>query len=569
MSGTSGESDGSVRALFGGFRGQSEVIGVVLLLGLVMAGIGAVTLVGPALLDSIDTQNRIEAAEQTMREVDAQINDLEGSGENASTAVPVSPGEKGRIYFEDDMSENHYSVSIETTNGSSCAISDQPLGQLTYEHTKSGDIVAYQGGGVWKRTSDGGSVMVSPPDLTYRKPPGEKGTLDIGLANVSGELTGYRRVELSSDPSETYERNRKLRDELRPCWEDLEHVTVTVTSSDFADAWERYMKDEIPGVVTRSGAEVSVEIDRSELVEYTPPKDENATVDVIADDDTVGTDDSEVTIDENGTDARVTLLGAELSGIPGEGCDTRYYYYSGERYEICDVYHGGITMEVLTSDDRYTPWPDGNPNDAPYDRRAINPDYNERIEREDVNDPRERREVRNGLFSYNLTDLSKGDAVTVFARSWDCRRSESRGVTREGTNEQGRDLYFRHHGCEVGRERIEINSQQNTSNLHLLWDGEKVPNFRRAGSEQRSTKEILGDRVNDTGHLQLEPGEVVFLYELSQENAEIENAYDSGDPDYNDAIVLFQALSEEKTVEVQSPDETPPIEISGHHVVID
>jgi len=557
MSDTSGGRDQTIRDLLGGFRGQSEVIGVVLLLGLVIAGIGTVTLVGPALLESVDSQNRIEAAEQTMRAVDARINGLEGSGENANTAVHVAPGEKGRIYFEDDLSENHYSVSIETTDGRSCAVSDQQLGQLMYEHTKSGDLVAYQGGGVWKRTSDGGSVMVSPPDLTYRKPPGENGTLDIGLANVSGELTGYRRVELSSDPNKTNERNRKLREELRPCWEDLENVTVTVKSSDFASVWEHYMENEIPGKVTQSGAEVSVEIDRSELVEYTPPKDENATVEVIADDDSVERDDNNVTIDTNGTDARVTLLGAELSSYHCQ----RYYYGYCTRARMS---HGPTTMRIVTDKATYTPWPDGVPGDDFYDGRNIDPNRNRYIEQEDVNEPKHIAEVENEEFSHNITNLSRGDTVTIYAQSWNCNDRLYRGATYPSQYRR-----IDHYGCEEGSRRIDINSRQNTGNLVLLRDGDKVPDFRQAGNGQRSAKDILGERINNrTGNLELNPGEVVFLYELSEPNADPTNAENSGDPDYNDAIVLFQALNEKEIVSVQDSDRRPPIEVSGNRVVI-
>jgi len=99
-----------------------------------------------------------------------------------------------------------------------------------------------------------------------------------------------------------------------------------------------------------------------------------------------------------------------------------------------------------------------------------------------------------------------------------------------------------------GGERIKVSQTQNSENLVILGDGDELPAFEQAQWYQRDIQNTLGGRVDDTGRLQLGDGERAFLYELSKENANPENAWREGDPDYNDAVVLFTVNAIKKDV---------------------
>jgi len=63
---------------------------------------------------------------------------------------------------------------------------------------------------------------------------------------------------------------------------------------------------------------------------------------------------------------------------------------------------------------------------------------------------------------------------------------------------------------------------------------------------QRNAEEVLGPLLNKTGHLQLKGNQVVFLFELTDPNATWDAAADdTGDPNYNDAIVLLEIENQE------------------------
>ena len=136
-----------------------------------------------------------------------------------------------------------------------------------------------------------------------------------------------------------------------------------------------------------------------------------------------------------------------------------------------------------------------------------------------------------------------GTDISVFAQSYYCRWSRATNPTIWLAG------YRTEYCARWGSERIEVSQTQNQQNLVILNDGDELPAFEQAQWYQRDIQDTLGSRVNDTGYLQLGDGERALLYELSQPNAHPAHASNDGDPDYNDAVVLFTVNAIEKDVQ--------------------
>lgn len=176
----------------------------------------------------------------------------------------------------------------------------------------------------------------------------------------------------------------------------------------------------------------------------------------------------------------------------------------------------------------------------------------------DINGPyAEQRQVSEGYedpYSY-AGSFQPGTDISVFARSHRCEGS---------VEEYGDDYYYvrewqnpnivlaeyetRYCAKEDWTDWLRVSETQNSGNLEIRGDGDLLPAFEQAADYQRGVNDVLGDRVNESGYLQLADGEQAFFYELSVAGADPDDAKDAGDPDYNDAIVLFKVNSIEKSV---------------------
>ncbi|WP_435344979.1 DUF7289 family protein [Haloarchaeobius sp. HRN-SO-5] len=397
-------------------------------------------------------------------------------GDSASGPVRVDLGERDGTYRVVQNGTLSFTINEQT----SCSNS-MPLGSVRYED-RDGNRLAYEAGGIWKQT-DSGAVMVSPPQIRHAD-----GQLYVGVTNVSGQFEGDEATLRTADSDdEGSDFVRELYD-ATGCY-PAENITITV-ESEFYEAWGRYFAEtlnESTTTVDPAAGTASVRL----------PID--STYDVVRENDSIRT--------SMRFDATVEVLGTELSGISSD-----------------NVIYGPTTFRVVAQDDVYTPWPDGDPDDG----LASNPAD------DDLNDPTE-----NETRSYSLHEYPAGTSITVRATSWSCDWYTDAEDTGEDLLVGG--SYYDQWRCtdlDSGDERIAIDSTGESSNLVVLTDGEQVPDFSEGGPEQRNLSAILGSRIDDQGRLQLAQNQFVFLYELSEQNADPDDADGSGDPDYNDAVVL-------------------------------
>lgn len=221
-------------------RGQSNVIAVVLLAGLVLAGATVVVVAGSAAINQAQGESSFATAEQSMRSLGAEIDQVSQGERSASVRLDGLRSGDAKV----ERSAGKMTVTIVHKSSGKTSSHTVPLGRIQYQ--KGQRTLMYQGGGLFERTGNG-STVVSSPDVSYR-PDSEGGTLTIPLVTVTGksvddkvtvERTGFEEIlpKLDGNPDTPSD------DSVNP----LERGTalrVTV-QSDIYQAWGSVFEQQI------------------------------------------------------------------------------------------------------------------------------------------------------------------------------------------------------------------------------------------------------------------------------------------------------------------------------------
>ena len=233
-------------------RGEASVVGVALLLGLTALGTTAVVALGSVALEDTRRQSELQRGEHAMAQFDSRAAQV-ALGESATQTVDL-PGDAGG--YSTDPTAGRITVAhinyTETGGVSGEVLYDGSLGAVSYRN--GGTVVAYQGGGVWRKDDAGGTRMVSPPEFHYRG-----GTLTLPVVRVTaGESAAgnVRAIVETSGPSSVRYPNETAnyagedapdRTYRNPLSEG--YVVVTV-ESEFYDGWAEYFRERTDGAVT-------------------------------------------------------------------------------------------------------------------------------------------------------------------------------------------------------------------------------------------------------------------------------------------------------------------------------
>lgn len=444
---------------------------------MVLLAASVTAFIGAGVLSDLQRSVYEQDAEQTIREVDSRLTEV-ALGDNLQHTLAFDASDDQRVRVEDDAE-----MEITLDGNASCQFSI-PMGSIHYE-TDDGATVSYQGGGIWRTNPTGNNSMVSPPDMEY-----SDGTVTFPAVNVNGSVDGpVDELRATKDLAYSRARSEEYTDTMQGC-ADATNMTITVTSR-YADAWGRYLERQVSENVTYD-------------LGHPNPDDNSVTVRIVSGfDGGIGSDDNEVVVQENAS-VSATVLGTEVSSESGT-----YKYWAP------------VTMGILTDGTELRPWPDG-----PYDpSEAITVEQN-------LNE----RDTQLTEWSHEF-EVEAGTSVSLRATQWDCDHWDYTGSDRPN--------YYRwyHFDCgNLGNEnvRTDASSGENPENVRVLGDGDEVP-VLETRNRQRNAEEVLGARLNDTGHLDLAENEVVFLFELTDDDATWADAADGvGDPNYNDAIVLLR-----------------------------
>lgn len=219
-------------------RAQSETVGFILVLGFVIVGSLLVVTLGAIAVG--DTEERLtdDRAEKALTQFDSKAA-LVALGESGSheASFGTGPNDRGDLSVDEDRGWMNVSITNRSTDNTA-TVMNITLGAVIYEGADS--ELAYQGGGVWRRDSEGGQ-MLSPPEFHYR---GE--TLTLPAVSVSGDAALNDDVTIQREST-----TQRYPDESENFINPLKNSVVNVTiGSDFYRGWGQYFAERTEGAVT-------------------------------------------------------------------------------------------------------------------------------------------------------------------------------------------------------------------------------------------------------------------------------------------------------------------------------
>lgn len=215
-------------------RAQTNVLGYVLLLGMVLTSATLIVLSGASVVDQLEEVTGQESTTNAIEELDTALSSVASVGGLTRTEFSIGDASPSQYRIVNDGY-----VNVTVNRNASCR-AQIPMSSIQYER-QDGVIMAFEGGGVW-RQEDGivsQTAMHTPPDLTY-----ENGTIALTVINVSGRIRGTSTV-ISENVTGSMTRTNAVESTLftgycaRP-----DNVTISVTS-DYFRGWSGYMSSRL------------------------------------------------------------------------------------------------------------------------------------------------------------------------------------------------------------------------------------------------------------------------------------------------------------------------------------
>lgn len=241
----SGDRGGRARAGATGDRAGSELVGLVLLFGLVLVGAALVALLGTSAVDDVQQRTAFEAAETSFLDVKADLRTL-STDEDAGNVSVALPGRESALAVQTDGN-----ISF-TLNGVAACTARREMGTIRYTND-AGDRLSYQASAVWRDDeANATATTVSPPNLDYRVDRSrgiERRTLSFPLVNVNAtesDIGAGTKVQASDPGGNPAAMAHDLclagPDAGKIDW--VNNVTIRVENTSYYRAWGEYFRDE-------------------------------------------------------------------------------------------------------------------------------------------------------------------------------------------------------------------------------------------------------------------------------------------------------------------------------------
>lgn len=210
-------------------KGVSEVIGYIAILAITVSAIGITYAVTVPDLQNGQSSAQMQNMEQGFTVMDVRVSKAQYSG-SVSQMTEFNLN-NGIMRVNDSYDNSHIIIKrrddTEVYNGT--------LGTIYY--TIGDREVAYQGGGIWGKYGDSGSVMISAPDFNYN---GETLTLPImrfsGNKSVSGNGKAFLTASSESAPVIMFP-NETLSNGTNPVVGENVYIII---KSDYYKAWATF-----------------------------------------------------------------------------------------------------------------------------------------------------------------------------------------------------------------------------------------------------------------------------------------------------------------------------------------
>jgi|GEM_PF-1290721 Mg-chelatase subunit ChlD len=245
----------STTSTSGGDRGVSELVGVVLLFGIVIAGSALIFMSGSAVTEEVRAEGRVDAAESTFLEIDGNIQSLAQKRGNDRNEIGL-----GSVDPDDTEIRETGKMTITINENSKCSATME-LSALEYQDS-SGSALIYEAGAIWKQT-DSGLVTQKTPEIGY-----SDGSVQLEVISLAGTVENdemnvdYNRTKSIAKTQEVQQKLFSEESCRRP-----KNVTVTV-QSDYHEGWQNHLESQGATDMSTSGDTVSGEFTIDKEYDY-------------------------------------------------------------------------------------------------------------------------------------------------------------------------------------------------------------------------------------------------------------------------------------------------------------
>lgn len=243
-------------------RGASEVIGFILITALVITGVTVILFLGAGDITNAQQDSEMQHAQNTLSEFDSEVSqvalnqDVEAktsvelglargadasvnySGDSKLSIMTVGIGGGGGEFDDFSEYENKYNSLSDCSSADpddDCK-ADYSLGTLKYDNGEQ--VVAYEGGGVWKKTGPTQDASpVSSPEFHYTRRSAAQQTLTMPLITLEGQdgQIGSNSIDVARTTSASDSLPERL----------SAQTAVVRVESEYATGWEEHFRDEV------------------------------------------------------------------------------------------------------------------------------------------------------------------------------------------------------------------------------------------------------------------------------------------------------------------------------------
>jgi hypothetical protein len=231
-------------------RGQSETLGVALLLGIAVIGAVIVAATGLSALDSDQDRVGTEQAERSLSQFDAEASAVAlGRSESARVDFGLPDGQGSMSTRPDEgWMRVEYTDLTGFRDPNNATVANVSLGSVVF--AQDDRTVGYQGGGVF-RSNGNGSALVSRPEFHYRN-----GTVTVPIIAIDGESSLASRAQVT--PNRTI---RKFPAPSQNLTNKIDNSTVIVTvKSRYYRAWAEFFRGYTSGIVTSNDTDQTASV---------------------------------------------------------------------------------------------------------------------------------------------------------------------------------------------------------------------------------------------------------------------------------------------------------------------
>lgn len=213
-------------------RGQSTLIGVVLLIGMVATLSFGLVLVGGQAVSSVEHQTETERVETAFVELSQQLHTA-SSSDDTSRTIDLDVGQDGAV-----VREGTGNITVRSDALADDAIDDLTIGTIEYEST-DGSVLAYEAGAVFRETGNETQVVSAPPihyDLVTQ-------TLTLPVVTAIGDdRLGSGDVTFENHDTTAFQDANVV---------ENESVEITI-QSEYYRGWESFFRTEAGDTSIRS-----------------------------------------------------------------------------------------------------------------------------------------------------------------------------------------------------------------------------------------------------------------------------------------------------------------------------